>query len=129
MKDADTAVSLLKTIVRIDILYCLKITNERDFDGLKPHIAKIIKEINAPLDERIKNKLKKIDEKLNYLNVITDSMRKQDLDVSDDKNIKQLKKDKDELAKMVNLNSVLKTFVVDKCFSRLEKNLHYDKSQ
>ncbi len=129
LKDSDTAVSLLKTIVRIDILYCLKITNEHDFDGLKPHIAKIIKEINTPLDEKIKNKLKKIDEKLHYLNVITDSMRKQDLDVSDNKNIKQLKKDKDELAKMVNLNSVLKTFVIDKCVSRLEKNLHYDKSQ
>ncbi len=44
-------------------------------------------------------------------------MHKQGLDISDNQNVKQLNEDKDELAKVPNLNSVLNTFVVDGCLS------------
>ncbi|MDP6925109.1 MAG: hypothetical protein R2568_01420 [Candidatus Scalindua sp.] len=37
LKNTDTAISSLKTIIGIDILYSLKITNEKDFDGIRPH--------------------------------------------------------------------------------------------
>lgn len=129
LKKTDTVVSLLKKVIRIDILYCLKITNERDFNGIKSHITKIIKEASAPLDEGIKSKLKKLDEKLHCLNAVINSMHKQGLDTSDNQNVKQLQCDKDELANIVNYNSVLNTFVVDRCLSQLDKNLQHDTSQ
>ena len=70
LKNTDTAISLLKKIIRIDILYCLKITNEHDFNGIKLHITKVIKETIAPLNDGIKSKLKKLDEKLDCLNAV-----------------------------------------------------------
>ena len=129
LKNTDTAISLLKKIIRIDILYCLKITNEHDFNGIKLHITKVIKETIAPLNDGIKSKLKKLDEKLDCLNAVINSMHKQGLDISDNQNVKQLNDDKDELANVVDFNSILSAFVVDRCLSRLEKNLQHDKSQ
>lgn len=129
LKNTDTALSSLKAIIRIDILYCLKITNERDFDGIKPQITKILKEISAPVHEGIKNKLKKFDEKLYRLNAIINGIHKQGLDISDNQDTKQLQEDKQELSNIINSNSTLNLFVVDKCLAGLDKNLQHDKSQ
>lgn len=81
------------------------------------------------MHEGIKKKLKKFDEKLHHLNAIVNSLYKQGLNVSDKQDIKQLQKDKQELTNIVDSNSVLNLFVVDKCFSELDKNLQHDKSQ
>jgi tetratricopeptide (TPR) repeat protein len=129
LKHTDTAISSLKTIVCIDILYCLKITNERDFDGIRPHITKILKEACVSVDEGIKKKLKKFDEKLHHLNAIVSSLNKQGLNISDNQDTKQLQDDKQELVDIVNYNSALNLFVVDRCLARLDKNLQHDKSQ
>jgi len=129
LKKTDTALTSLKAITRIDILHCLKIANERDFDGIKPQIAKILKEISAPVHEGIKNKLKKFDEKLNRLNAIINNIHKQDLIISDNQDTKQLQGDKQELANIINSDSALNLFVIDKCLARLDKNLLHDKSQ
>ena len=129
LKHTDTAISSLKTIVCIDILYCLKITNERDFDGIRDNITKILKETCTPVHEGIENKLKNFDEKLYRLNSIINSIHKQGLDIPDNQDTKQLQDDKQELADIVNYNSALNLFVVDRCLSRLDKNLQHDKSQ
>ena len=129
LKNTDTAISTLKTIVRTDILYCLKITNEQDFDGIRPHITKILKEACVPVDEGIKKKLKKFDEKLHHLNAIVSSLNKQGLNISDNQDTKQLQEDKQELTNIVNYDSALNLFVVDRCLSRLDKSFQHDKSQ
>ena len=129
LKNTDTAISSLKTIIGTDILYSLKITNEQDFDGIRPHITKILKEACDPVHEGIKKKLKKFDEKLHHLNAIVNSLNKQGLNISDNQDTKQLQEDKQELTNIVDSNSVLNLFVVDKCFSKLDKNLQHDKSQ
>ena len=129
LKKADTAVPLIKKLISIDLLYCLKISNEKDFNGIKLHIKKIIKDTIAPLDEEIKNKLRQLDVKLHYLNTVISSIHKQGLDIPDNHNLEQIQEDKRELAKMVNYNSALNAFVVDICLSRLDKNLQHDKAQ
>ena len=129
LKNTAAVLSSLKAIIRIDILYCLKITNERDFDGIRPNITKILKETCAPVQEGIKNKLKRFDEKLYHLNSIINSIHKQGLDIPDNQDAKQLQDDKQELADIVNYNSALSLFVVDRCLDGLDKNLQHDKSQ
>ncbi|MBC8549981.1 MAG: hypothetical protein H8D23_10050 [Candidatus Brocadiales bacterium] len=129
LKKTETVVPLLKKLISIDILYCLKISNEKDFNGIKSHVTKIIKETIAPLHEGIKNKLNKLDEKMHCLNVVIDSIQKQGLDISDNHNLKQLKEDKQEFENKVDCNSALNIFVVDRCLSQLDKNLQHDKSQ
>ncbi len=76
----------------------MKITNEHDFDGIKPHITKIIKEVIDPLEKGIKSKQKKLDEKLYYLNDIMSSMNKQGLDIFDNQSVKQLSDDREGIA-------------------------------
>jgi len=129
LQNTDTAISSLKTIIGVDILYCLKITNEQDFDGIKPQITKILKEVCAPVHEGIKDKLKKFDEKLHHLNAIVNSLNKQGLNISNNQDTEQLREDRQELTKIVNYDSALNLFVVNKCLSRLDKNLQHDKSQ
>jgi tetratricopeptide (TPR) repeat protein len=127
LKKTDTAISLLKKIIRVDILYCLKIANERDFDGIRSHITKIFKEISTPYHESIKTKLKTLDKKLNYFDDVISSIHKQGLDISGNQNVKQRQEDRAELANMVDCDFVLNTFVVDYCLSQLDKNIRDDK--
>ena len=81
------------------------------------------------MHEGIKKKLKKFDEKLHHLNATVNCLNKQGLNISDNQDTKELQEDKQELTNIVDSNSVLNLFVVDKYFSKLDKNLQHDKSQ
>jgi len=47
----DKVIPLLKKVIDSDIVYCLKINNEPDFDGMRPQINKLFEEVR---DEGIK---------------------------------------------------------------------------
>ena len=127
LKKTDTAISLLKKIIRVDILYCLKIANERDFDGIRSHTTKIFKEIGAQYHESIETKMKVLDKKLDYFDGVISRIHKQGLDISGNQNIRQRQEDRAELANMIDCDFVLNTFVVDNCLTQLDKNFRDDK--
>ncbi len=122
----DKAIPLLKEVIRDDIIYCLKINNELAFDGIRPHIAKIFEEIRVPQSENIKRKMKKFDKKINYFIDNIKYIHQQGYGISNNYNAKQLQENRDELAYMINYNSVLDTHIVDYGFSQLDISLNKD---
>ncbi|MGR3303214.1 MAG: tetratricopeptide repeat protein [Candidatus Scalindua sp.] len=126
LKKLDRVIPLISKIIHIDMLYCLKINNEKDFNGIRQPIEMIFEEISVPKKEGIKYKQKELDRKLYYFNTIINSIRKQDFDITSNFDVKSLKENKNELAYLINYDSILNTFVVDKCFSRLDIFLNHD---
>jgi hypothetical protein len=104
----------------------LKINNEQDFNGLRHPIEMIFEEISVPKNKKIKHKLKELDRKLYYFNTIINTIHKQDFNITSNFNVKQPKENKNELAYLINYDSILNAFVVDKCLSRLDIFFNHD---
>ena len=128
LRKPDIAVSLISKIIHIDILYCLKINNEPDFDGIRSSIEKVFGKISVPTNKNIKDKLKELDKKLYYFDTIINNIHEQEFNITGNFNSRQLKKDRNEFARLVNYDSILNPFVVDKCLSRLDIFFNHDVS-
>ncbi len=126
LEKLDKVIPLISKIIHIDILYCLKISNEQDFNGIRQPIEMIFEEISIPKNKKIKHKLEELDRRLYYFNTITNNIRKQGFNVTSNFDINQPKENKNELAGLINYDSVLNTFVVDKCLSRLDVFFNHD---
>jgi tetratricopeptide (TPR) repeat protein len=126
LKKLDRVIPLISKIIHIDILYCLKINNEQDFNGIRQPIEMIFEEISIPKNKKIKHKLKELDRRLYYFSTIINTIRKQDFNITSNFDIKQPKENKNELAYLLNYDSILNAFVVDKCLSRLDIFFNHD---
>ncbi len=129
LQKPDKVIPSISKVIHIDILYCLKINNEQDFNGIRQSLEAVFEEISVPRNKKIKRKLKELDKRLYSFNTIIDSIQKQDINIASNFSIKQLKENRNELAHLINYDSILNAFVVDKCLSRLETFFTHDVSQ
>lgn len=122
----EDAIPLLKQVINHDVLYCLKINNERDFHEIKPHISKMFEEIRDKINKRFKNKLKKFDKKVYYFNNIINNIREQGYNIPNNFNVELLQEKRDELADKINYKTILDEFISDYSFSKLGLLLNQD---
>lgn len=126
MKNTDKVISLLKEIINIDIIYCLKINNDPDFNGIRPQIEDIYKEIRSSQNEKLKREIHIFDKKTHNINLVVNKIHESDYMISHDFNVELLQQNRDELSNMLNFNSILNIFIIDYCFSQLSIFLHQD---
>ncbi len=63
----DKTIPLLKKVIDSDIIYCLKINNEHDFDGMRPQINKLFEEVRDERNKRVKHRQAILEEKISSL--------------------------------------------------------------
>lgn len=120
LKSPGKTIPLLKEVINKDIVYCLKISNEQDFNEIGTEVTKMFEDIRGPQIKSIKNKQKAFDEKLFYFIYNINNIKEQGNNISYEYKIKLLKEEREELAYMINYNSIIDTYVVNYGFSQLD---------
>ncbi len=125
---SEKAVSLLKKVIKEDIIYCLKVNNERDFNGIKPEIIKLYEEIRNEKNGEVKEKLKEEKKNVVILNNAVKGIQKLGYDVPKDSSIDLFQKgENNEIDKMLECNSVFDAHIADILLTLLSRKLHRKK--
>ncbi len=128
LNKGEIAVPLLKEAVSYDILYCLKINKEKDFDGIRPRINKMFEEIRDAKKENIRHTLREIEEKISSIVDIARSIKQQGYDVSKVLHIKLLREEVNEVSKKMKNNSIFDVQMATLSFSHLNKRVQQNVS-
>lgn len=123
----EKAVPLLKKAIKKDIIYCLKISGERDFDGIKPEIIKLYEEIRDEKKAEVKEKLEGEKKSVVLLNNAVKGIQKLGYDVPKDFSVELFqeneKDEKSEIDKMLENNSVFDVHIADILLTLLSAKL------
>ena len=102
----DKAIPLLREVIKRDIVYCLKVNNEEDFNGIETQVNEMFGEIR---DEKVKiadDKLKKMVEDVDSMDSIVKDVKLLGYDISGKLDLEtRLEKNK-ELENMIKNNSI-----------------------
>ncbi len=126
LKKPDDVMPLIREVLHMDIIYYLKISHEPDFNGIKPVIKNIYKEISESQNNDFKNKMQIFDRKAHDISYVVNKIHESDYMISHDFNVELLQENRDELIRMADYNSILNIRVIDYCISQLSTFLHQD---
>ena len=117
----DKAVPLLRKAINSDLIYCLKINNEPDFDRIRSEVNDLFNEIRDEKNEAIKGKQKKMKEMMLSLNEITDDIGNLGHDISEIVHIKSLQESSEKTAVMLKNYTIFNSHIVNHNLQQLEK--------
>jgi tetratricopeptide (TPR) repeat protein len=129
----EKAVPLLKKAIKEDIIYCLKISGERDFNGIKPEITKLYEEIRNEKNGEVKEKLEGEKKSVVLLNNAVKGIQKLGYDVPRDSSVELFQKNEEgensEIDKMMENNSIFDVHIADILLTLLSKKLKQKKER
>ncbi len=128
LKRPEKAVSLLKKAIKEDIIYCLKINGERDFNGIKPEIIKLYEEIRNEKNGEVKEKLKEEKKRADLINNAVNSIQRLGYDVPENYSVELFQKgENNEIDKMLENNSIFDAHIAGILLALLSKKLQLKK--
>jgi len=120
----EKAVSLLKKVIKEDVIYCLKINGERDFNGIKPEIIKLYEEIRNKMNGEVKEKLEGEKKSVILLNNAVKGLQKLGYDVPKDSSVELFQNgENSEVDKMLENNSIFDAHIADILLTLLSNKL------
>ncbi|MGR3303026.1 MAG: tetratricopeptide repeat protein [Candidatus Scalindua sp.] len=129
----EKAVSLLKKAIKEDVNYCLKISGERDFNGIKSEIIKLYEEIRNEKSGEVKEKLEGEKKSVVLLNNAVKGIQKLGYDVPKDSSVELFQKNENgensEIDKMMENNSIFDAHIADILLTLLSKKLKRKKER
>lgn len=125
----DKAIPLLKKVIDSDIIYCLKIKKDPAFDGIRYQITKLFGGIRDKKKKEAENKLEGLKERLVSHNTTTSKIEELGYDVPEALRVEVIKEEKDEIAEMINNNSIFDAHIADLHVSQRESILKRKKSE
>ena len=106
MNRPEEAIPLLKKVIKEDIVYCLKILWERDFQPISAEIAELYEELRNEKNEKIKEALGEAKKNVIKLTTVAKGIKKLGHDVPEDCSVELLEEGNSEINKLVNNNSI-----------------------
>jgi tetratricopeptide (TPR) repeat protein len=122
----DKAIQLLKKVIDSDIVYCLKINNEQDFDGMRPQINKLFEEVRDERNKRVKHRQVILEEKVSSLDSTVSHIIGAGYSIPKECHIKSLKEKNIEVVNITANNSIFDARVADLVLSQLNKRLQHN---
>ncbi|MFQ5687438.1 MAG: hypothetical protein ACE5GV_12355 [Candidatus Scalindua sp.] len=120
----EKAVLLLKKAIKEDVIYCLKINGEPDFNGIKPDIIKLYEELRNEKNGEVKEKLEGEKKSVVLLNNAVQGIRKLGYDVSRDYSVELFQKgENSEIDNMLDNNSIFDAHIADILLTLLSEKL------
>ena len=124
----EKAVSLLKKAIKEDVIYCLKINGECDFNGIKPEITKLYEEIRDEKNKIVKERLEFEKKNVVLINNAVKGIQKLGYDVPKDSSVELFQNgENNELDKMLANNSILDAHIADILLTLLSQKLQRKK--
>ncbi|MFQ5965028.1 MAG: tetratricopeptide repeat protein [Candidatus Scalinduaceae bacterium] len=124
----DKAIPLLKKVISSDIVYCLKINKEQDFDEMRSQITKLFEEIRDKENQKVKVKHEELQEEGLSFNNIIDNILKLGYEIPETLRTESLREGNKELAKIIKNNSIFGAHIANLFIPQLEKRLQFKKS-
>ena len=120
----EKTISLLKKAIKEDVIYCLKINGERDFNGIEPEIIELYEEIRNEKNGEVKEKLEGEKKDVVVLNNAVKGFQKLGYDVPRDSSVELFQKgENNEIDKMLENNSIFDAHIADILLTLLSKKL------
>ncbi len=123
------AIPLLEQIIKRDIVYCLKIRKEKDFEQIGSDITKMFEGIRDKENEKVIESLYGIQKSMSLLNNVARGVGKMGYDVSKVVSDKFIQDEKGVLDKMIKNNSIFDAYISSITVSLLDKKLLRQKEQ
>ena len=102
----EQAIPLLKKAIKEDIVYCLKILWERDFQPISAEIAELYEGIRNEKNEKVKEALGEAKKNVIKLTTVAKGIKKLGHDVPQECSVELLEEGSSEINKLVNNNSI-----------------------
>lgn len=122
----DKAIPLLKKVIDSDIVYCLKINNEQDFDGMRSQINKLFEEVRDERNKSVKHRQVILEEKVSSLDSTISHIIGAGYSIPKECHIKSLKEKNIEAVNIIANNSIFDVRVADLVLSQLNKRLQHN---
>ncbi|MCP4237036.1 MAG: hypothetical protein GY770_26215, partial [Aestuariibacter sp.] len=129
LKRPEKAIPLLKQVIKRDIVYCLKIMREKDFEQIKDEVIKMFEEIRDKENEKVKKRVEVENNNVVSLKSAIKGILVLGHDITKTASFKFLQDEKDEIDKMIKNNSVLDAHISGIMLSLLTKKLQRKKQQ
>ena len=125
----EKAIPLLKQVIERDIVYCLKIKREKDFERIKTEVTKMFEEIRDKENEKVKKRVEVENKNVAFLKNAVKGILVLGHDVTKAASFKFLQDEKSEIDKMIKNNSILDAHISGIMLSLLTKKLQRKKQQ
>ncbi len=125
----EKAIPFLKQIIKRDIMYCLKIRAEKDFEKIGTEVTKMFEEIREKKKEKVKERVVDMQQKMVVLNNVVKGIERLGYDVSKVASVEFIQDEKGEIDKMISNNSILDAYILGIKISLLAKKLHRQKER
>lgn len=125
----DKVIPLLKKAINSDIIYCLKINNEKDFDGMRSQINKLFEEVRDEKNKKVRHKQTELEEKASLLDSTITYIMEIGYDIPEAFHVKSLKEKNTEVANTIANNSIFDASIADLILSLLNKRLQHNEAK
>ncbi len=129
LKRPEKAIPLLKQVIKRDIVYCLKIMREKDFEQIKDEVMKMFEEIRDKENEKVKKRVEVEGKNVVSLKNAIKGILALGHDITKAASFKFIQDEKDEIDKMIKNNAVLDAHISGIMLSLLTKKLQRKKQQ
>ncbi|MCP5005972.1 MAG: hypothetical protein GY941_18845 [Planctomycetes bacterium] len=119
----DVVIPLLKTAIQSDIIYCLKINNEQDFDGIRADINKMFEEIREEQNGEVTKGFDALNESISSFTEGVNKIKDFGYDLPEVFSEKSLQDDSGEVGAMISKNSIFDTYIARKSLLQKETSL------
>jgi tetratricopeptide (TPR) repeat protein len=110
----EKAVPLLKKAIKEDVVYCLKINSEEDFEEIRPEITELYEEIRNEENGKIEERLEEEKKNVVLLNNAVKGIQKLGYDVPKDSSVELFQNNENnEIDKMLENNSIFDAHIAD----------------
>ncbi len=125
----EKAIPLLKQVITRDIVYCLKIKREKDFEQINSEVTEMFEKIRAEENEKVKKGMGQVEKDMEILNSVIKNVEYLGHNISKVSLVKHLQEAKSEIDKMAKNNSIIDAYVSGIMLSMLVKKLQLKKEQ
>ncbi len=125
----DKAIPLLRQAINNDVVYCLKINKEPEFDGIRPQITKLLEEVRDERNEKIKDRPRQFEEKIFLLDNTIGYITEIGYDVSEGCHTWPLKEKNTEVTGIIANNSILDARIAGLVLSQSNKRLQHTEAR
>ncbi len=114
LKKPDVAIPLLKKVIKSDIIYCLKINSEQDFEGIRTEVNKLLEEIREEHNREASNGLKDLDGKVLSYNECVGTIKKLGYDLPKTFLVDSLTGGNSEVGTMISKNTIFDAYIAQR---------------
>ncbi|GJQ59981.1 MAG: hypothetical protein D8M57_14100 [Candidatus Scalindua sp. AMX11] len=106
----DIVIPLLRKVIKSDIIYCLKIHGEQDFEGIRADIGKLFEEIREEQNRDASNGFKELKKKVISLNESVVKVKDLGYDLPKTFFVESLRDDNNEVELMISRNTIFDAY-------------------